>query len=123
MFVRNAFRRLLPRSTRLALPALLAPAIAFITVISPANKTLTFTPQNYGTAQTVTLSAAHDSDRFDGSRDINHASTSSDSSYSNLSASLTATEDDDDSAHARDTSKEFSVTSDSAGIWSNGTTL
>ena len=94
-----------------------------ITVTSPANKTLTFTPQNYGTTQTVTLSAAHDSDRFDGSRDINHASTSSDSSYSNLSASLTATEDDDDSAHGRDTLREFTVTSDSEGIWSDGTTI
>ncbi len=94
-----------------------------ITVTTPATKSLTFTSVNYGTAQTVTLTAAHDSDRFDGSRTITHTATSSDSSYNNLSVSLTATEDDDDSEGDRDTAKEFSVTEDSNGIWSDGTTM
>ena len=99
---------------------------ASIMVTTPTTKSLTFTSLNYSTAQTVTLTAAQDSDRADGSRDITHTATSSDSDYNNLSVTLTATEDDDDSAGDRDTIREFNLASgngDPWDIWSNDTTM
>ena len=45
---------------------------ADITVTNPSNKMLTFTPQNWNAAQTVTLSAATDIDLADGRRTITH---------------------------------------------------
>ena len=100
-----------------------------ITVTGPANKTLTFTGGNNGnwsTAQTVTLSAAQDSDRSDGSRTITHTAASTDANYSNLSVSLLASEDDDDSPGDHDTARGVSLNSANSspyGIWSDGTTM
>ena len=97
--------------------------------ITVAPATLTFTPTGstiWSTAQTVTLTAAQDSDRFDGSRTINHTATSTDSNYSNLTVSLLAQEDDDDSPHDRDTLREFSLHTNNGspyGIWTDGTTM
>ncbi len=69
-----------------------------ITVTS--TKTLTFTAGvsgNWDAAQTVTVSAAaDDADLTNGSRAINHTATSVDTGYNNITASLTATEADDD---------------------------
>ncbi len=66
--------------------------------ITRSPVSLTFTPQNWSTAQTVTLSAAEDnSDLTNGSRTITHTSSSSDTGYGGLQASLTATEADNDS--------------------------
>ncbi len=67
---------------------------ANITVTS--SKTLTFTPQNWGTQQTVTLSAAADDDLLNGSRAIDHSASSTDAGYDIATASLTATEADND---------------------------
>ena len=44
----------------------------------------------------MTLSAAADNDLADGQRAITHTATSTDGNYSNATASLTATEDDND---------------------------
>ena len=66
--------------------------------ITVSPKTLTFTPDKWDYAQSVTLSAAHDFDLVNGSRVINHTTSSADSAYDGLAIALTATESDDDSA-------------------------
>ena len=65
-----------------------------ITVTSPAGKTLTFTTVNYAQPQTVTLSAAEDNDGVAGSRAISHSASGG--GYDTVSATLTATEGDND---------------------------
>ncbi len=55
---------------------------------------LTFTAENWGTEQTVTLEAADDEDGDDGSAVIEH--TAAGGGYDAVSANLTATEQDDD---------------------------
>ena len=68
-----------------------------ITVTTPSNKTLTFTTNNWDTAQSVTLSASEDdTDLLNGSRVITHTTSSTDQNYASKSASLTATEADND---------------------------
>ena len=69
-----------------------------ITVTTPSNKTLTFTTQNYDTAQTVTVSAGEDADKLDGSRSLTHAATSPDAAYDGLSETVTVTEIENDPA-------------------------
>ena len=58
------------------------------------QNTLTFTKQNYSTAQTVTLSAADDNDGIDGTATFTHTAANGD--YDGVTAELTATEGDDD---------------------------
>ena len=65
-----------------------------ITVTSPTGKTLTFTTVNYAQPQTVTLSAADDADGVAGSRAISHSASGG--GYDTVSATLTATEGDND---------------------------
>ena len=67
---------------------------ASITITNPSNKTLTFTDSTWNTAQTVTLTAAADSDSLNGKRDIKHTATSGDTLYDTATATLTATESD-----------------------------
>ena len=55
---------------------------------------LTFTTQNWSTAQSVTVSAAQDLDGEDGEATFRHAASGG--GYNGISADLTATEDDDD---------------------------
>ena len=78
-----------------------------ITVTSPSSKTLTFCASSWGctspntvwsTAQTVTLTADDDNDSTNGSRAINHTADSTDSNYDDLTASLTASEVENDLA-------------------------
>ncbi len=59
-----------------------------------AGSTLTFTTDNWDTNQTVTLSAAEDTDGLDGAAVIVH--TASGGGYGSVSAELTATEADND---------------------------
>ena len=64
--------------------------------VNPSS--LTFTTNNYGTAQTVTISAAEDLDSINGTAAIIHTATSGDSDYSNLAIdNVTVTENDNDS--------------------------
>ena len=64
---------------------------------SPAS--LTFTPDDWNTPQTVTLSAAQDADGVDGVAVITHAATSGDAGYDAIAiANVTVTELDDDRA-------------------------
>ena len=65
-----------------------------LTVTSPAGKTLTFTTSDYFQTQTVTLSAAEDADGVAGSRTISHSASGG--GYDNVTATLTATEGDND---------------------------
>ena len=65
---------------------------ASITVTS--SKSLTFTSSNWFTAQTVTLSAADDTDFAHGKRDITH--TASGGGYGNLSRTITVREIEND---------------------------
>ncbi len=61
------------------------------------QNTLTFTAQNWSAARTVTLTAAEDDDGADESVAVTHAaSTASNSEYTGMTASLTATVDDDE---------------------------
>ena len=62
--------------------------------VSPAK--LTFTTDNWSTAQTATVSAAEDDDAADGEATIRNRASGS--GYSGLTAELTATEDDNDTA-------------------------
>ena len=66
---------------------------ADITVRPPS---LTFTTSNWNTAQTVTVSARDDDDAVNGSRQITHTATEVE--YAGITASVTATEQDDDEA-------------------------
>ena len=70
---------------------------ASITVTS--SKSLTFTSSNWFTAQTVTLSAADDTDFAHGKRDIQH--TASGGGYGNLSKTITVREIENDQGHPR----------------------
>ncbi len=63
---------------------------------SPAS--LTFTTASWNTKQTVSISAAQDIDTADGSAVFTHTATSVDTNYNLVARSLTATEDDDDTA-------------------------
>ena len=67
-----------------------------ITVTSPSGGSLTFTTTNWNTGQEVTLSAAQDDDLVDGTAMIRH--TASGGGYQSVTRTVTATEDDDDTA-------------------------
>ena len=67
-----------------------------ITVSTPSGKSLTFTTTDWNTAQTVTLAAAEDSNILSGSRAITHTASGTGSGYAGTTASLTATEVDND---------------------------
>ena len=58
--------------------------------------TLTFTTQNWATAQAVRLSAAQDTDAVHGTATLTHTAASSDSTYSGTMATAVATEADDE---------------------------
>ena len=62
--------------------------------VNPAS--LTFTPGNWSTGQTVTVSAAEDTDRTDGNATFTHTASSTDTSFNGLTASVVVTEDDGD---------------------------
>ena len=65
---------------------------ASITITNPSSKTLTFTNSTWNTAQTVTLTAAADTDSLNGKRDITHTASSEDTMYQSATATITATE-------------------------------
>ena len=63
---------------------------ADITISNPLNKTLTFTRDDYDTAQTVTLAADGDGDQIDGTRDITHTASGAKSGYAGDRAGMLA---------------------------------
>ena len=75
------------------------------TDITINNPSLTFTPDNYDTAQTVTLAADDDSDKLSGKRDITHTASGANSGYAGdragfdaVTGTMTAVEAEDDLA-------------------------
>ena len=60
------------------------------------NNRLTFTTGNWDTSQTVTVTAAHDSDAADDEVTLTHTAASTDADYEGLSLGMAVTVDDDD---------------------------
>ena len=76
--------------------------------ITVNTASLTFTPDDWSVAQTVTVSAAEDADAWNGSATIEHAVSGGD--YGSLTASsVTATESDNDEAGVTVTPTELTV--------------
>ena len=79
---------------------------------------LTFTTDDWSTAQTVTVSAAADDDTADGTATVTHTASSADSGYSGITIDpLTATENDDDTAGVTVTPKMLSITEESTASY------
>ena len=67
--------------------------------LAPDPATLTFTPQNWSTAQTITVTAANDADTTNDSVTLTHSATSTDAGYEGITiAVVTVTVKDNDSA-------------------------
>ena len=78
--------------------------------VSVMGSPLTFTPGNFGTAQTITVSAAHDGDTTDDTATLTHAASSTDASYG---ASLDI---DDVDVTVTDTTPTFQLLTDPAAV-------
>ena len=76
-----------------------------VTIVDPTDNTevtlnpasLTFTKDNWNTAQTVTVAAAHDNDAAEDAATVTHTTASTDASYDGLAVSnadITVTDDD-----------------------------
>ena len=67
------------------------------TDVTPSPTTLTFTSQNWETAQTVTVKAANDADTADDTVTLTHSAASTDSNYNGITiASVVVTVTDND---------------------------
>ena len=65
--------------------------------LTPSSATLTFTPTNWGTAQTVTVTAGHDPDTANESVSLTHSAASTDSEYQGITidgVAVTVTDND-----------------------------
>ena len=78
--------------------------------VTAAGSPLTFTPGNFGTAQTITVSAALDGDTTDDTATLTHTASSTDTSYG---ASLDI---DDVNVTVRDTTPTFQLLTDPAAV-------
>ena len=78
--------------------------------VSVMGSPLTFTPSNFGTAQTITVSAARDGDTTDDTATLTHAASSTDTAYG---ASL---EIDDVDVTVTDTTPTFQLLTDPAAV-------
>ena len=78
--------------------------------LSALPAALVFTPQNWSTAQEVTVSAAEDTDRTNGSASFSHTGASDDAAYAGVDfGSVTATEVDNDVPGVRVSETELTV--------------
>ena len=67
--------------------------------LTPSSATLTFTPMNWGTAQTVTVTAGDDADTANDAVSLTHSAASTDSEYQGISiAGVAVTVTDNDAA-------------------------
>ena len=65
--------------------------------LTPSSATLTFTPTNWGTAQTVTVTAGDDADTANDAVSLTHSATSTDTDYDGISiagVAVTVTDND-----------------------------
>ena len=68
------------------------------TDVTPSPTTLTFTPTNWGTAQTVTVTAGNDADLVNETVSLTHSAASTDSDYQGITiagVAVTVTDNDD----------------------------
>ena len=73
------------------------------TDLTPNPSSLTFTPQDWETAQTVTVTAADDADTTNDSVTLTHSATSTDADYNAIAiAGVTVTVNDNDTAQVMD---------------------
>ena len=66
--------------------------------LTPSSATLTFTPMNWGTAQTVTVTAGDDADTANDTVTLTHSAASTDSEYQGITiagVTVTVTDNDD----------------------------
>ena len=69
------------------------------TAVTPDPTTLTFTASNWGTAQTVTVTAGHDADTADDAVSLTHSAASTDTDYDGISIDgVAVTVNDNDTA-------------------------
>ena len=69
------------------------------TDVTPSPTSLTFTPTNWGTAQTVTVTAGHDADTANDAVSLTHSAASTDSEYQGITiAGVAVTVTDNDAA-------------------------
>ena len=79
--------------------------------LTASPDTFGFTPGHWSTPKTVTVSAADDTDKINGTATFTHAATSTDSDYNGVTVlSVMATEDDDELNAAPTFGGEFSFT-------------
>ena len=82
------------------------------TDVTTSPATLTFTTSNWGTPQTVTVTAGDDADTTNDTVTLTHSATSADSDYSGISiASVAVTVNDNDTANVAPTFNEGASTS------------
>ena len=77
------------------------------TDVTPSPATLTFTSQNWATAQTVTVTAGNDADTVDDRVSLTHSAMSADSAYNGItiaSVAVTVTDNDGIGVHVSKTS-------------------
>ena len=77
------------------------------TDVTPSPATLTFTSQNWATAQTVTVKAGNDADTVDDRVSLTHSAMSADSAYNGItiaSVAVTVTDNDGTGVHVSKTS-------------------
>ena len=85
------------------------------TAATVSSASLTFTPTNWDTAQTVTVTGVNDDVPGDRTATVTHASTSTDTTYNSVSIdSVTVTVEDDDAAAAGVTVDPTELTVDEA---------
>ena len=85
--------------------------------ITAAPTPLTFTTTNWGTPQTVTVTAGNDTDTATDTHSLTHSATSTDTKYSGISiANVGVTVNDDDSANSAPT---FSMSTESRTLAEN----
>ena len=78
--------------------------------LSALPAALVFTPQNWSTAQEVTVSAAEDTDRTNGAASFSHTGASDDAAYASVDfGSVTATEVDNDVPGVRVSETQLTV--------------
>ena len=81
------------------------------TDVTPSPTTLTFTPQNWATAQTVTVTAGDDADTANDSATLTHSAASTDSGYAGITiANVVVTVTDNDTSGVSVSERALTVT-------------
>ena len=96
----------------------ITPASGDTDVATVSPPTLTFTPSNWNTFKTVTVSAVQDDDPSDEEATISHTATSADTDYTGISiGSVVVSVDDDDAVAVTVTEATLDVTEGATGTY------